>query len=181
MLKHWNKNAYKVLINDQPCSQNQCNTEPLQLNDKLTESCPFTTTPPHIILANCNASFEALTLLVGSSLQKLTPKWPVLSVMLSLYSFTHWATSATQFLLKGQWHYWTLFLLIFYAGYKPITQKLIKQKRHTKHINIKKLHYDSIQWVSRGLTSHSTLYRSSWGRFLQARWPIQQCQSTEGS
>jgi len=34
--------------------------------------------------------------------------------------------------------------------------------------------------VSRGLTSHSTLYRSFWGRFLQARWPNQQRQSTEG-
>jgi len=30
------------------------------------------------------------------------------------------------------------------------------------------------EWVSRGLTSHSTLYRSFWGRFLQARWPNQQ-------
>jgi len=29
-------------------------------------------------------------------------------------------------------------------------------------------------WVSRGLTSHSTLYRSFRGRFLQARWPNQQ-------
>jgi len=36
-------------------------------------------------------------------------------------------------------------------------------------------------WVSRGLTSHSTLYRSLRGRFLQARWPNQQRQSTEGS
>jgi len=36
-------------------------------------------------------------------------------------------------------------------------------------------------WVSRGLTSHSTLYRSFQGRFLQARWPNQQRQSTDGS
>jgi len=35
--------------------------------------------------------------------------------------------------------------------------------------------------VSRGVTSHSTLYRSFRGRFLQARWPNQQRQSTEGS
>jgi len=27
----------------------------------------------------------------------------------------------------------------------------------------------------RGLTSHSTHYRSCRGRFLQARWPTQQC------
>ena len=39
-----------------------------------------------------------------------------------------------------------------------------------------------IQWVSvYGLTSHLTHYRSFWGRFLQARWPNQQCQSTEGN
>jgi len=40
------------------------------------------------------------------------------------------------------------------------------------------------EWVSRGLTSHSThysLYRSFRGRFLQVRWPNQQCKSTEGS
>jgi len=40
------------------------------------------------------------------------------------------------------------------------------------------------EWVSRGLTSHSTLYRSFWGQFLQVSeviWPNQQCQSTEGS
>jgi len=37
------------------------------------------------------------------------------------------------------------------------------------------------EWVSRGLTSHSTLNRSFRGRLLQARWPNQQCQSTEGS
>jgi len=37
------------------------------------------------------------------------------------------------------------------------------------------------EWVSRGLTSHSTLYRSFRGRFLHARWPNQQCKSTEGS
>jgi len=37
------------------------------------------------------------------------------------------------------------------------------------------------RWVSRGLTSHSTLYRSFRGRFLQARWPNQQRQSAEGS
>jgi len=35
--------------------------------------------------------------------------------------------------------------------------------------------------VCRGLTSHSTLCRSFWGQFLQARWPNQQRQSTEGS
>jgi len=34
-------------------------------------------------------------------------------------------------------------------------------------------------WVS--LTSHSTLYRSFRGRFVQARWPNQQRQSTERS
>jgi len=32
------------------------------------------------------------------------------------------------------------------------------------------------EWVSRALTSHSTLYRSFRRRFLQARWPNQQCQ-----
>jgi len=37
------------------------------------------------------------------------------------------------------------------------------------------------EWVSRGLTSHSTLYRSFRWRFLQARWSNQQHQSTEGS
>ena len=37
------------------------------------------------------------------------------------------------------------------------------------------------EWVCRGLTSHSTHYRSFRGRFLQARWPNQQCQSTEGN
>jgi len=36
------------------------------------------------------------------------------------------------------------------------------------------------EWVSRGLTSHSTLYRSFRGRFLQVSWPNQQCKSTEG-
>jgi len=35
--------------------------------------------------------------------------------------------------------------------------------------------------MSRGLTSHSTLYRSFRGRFLQVRWPNQQCKSTERS
>jgi len=35
------------------------------------------------------------------------------------------------------------------------------------------------EWVSRSLTSHSTLYRSFRGRFLQTRWPNQQRQSTE--
>jgi len=34
---------------------------------------------------------------------------------------------------------------------------------------------------SRGSTSHSTLYRSFRGLFLQVRWPNQQRQSTEGS
>jgi len=38
-----------------------------------------------------------------------------------------------------------------------------------------RLHSDTVslqrEWVSRGLTSHSTLYRSFRGRFLQARWP----------
>jgi len=37
------------------------------------------------------------------------------------------------------------------------------------------------KWVSRGLTSHSTLYRSFRGRFLHVRRPNQQRQSTEGS
>jgi len=37
------------------------------------------------------------------------------------------------------------------------------------------------EWVSRGLKYHSTLYRSFRGRFLPARRPNQQCQSTEGS
>jgi len=37
------------------------------------------------------------------------------------------------------------------------------------------------EWVSRGLTSHSTLYRSLRGQFLHTRWPNQQRQSTEGS
>jgi len=41
---------------------------------------------------------------------------------------------------------------------------------------------NSIQgWVSRGLTSNSTLYRSFRGQFLQVRWPNQQHQSTKGS
>jgi len=35
--------------------------------------------------------------------------------------------------------------------------------------------------MSRSLTSHSTLYKSFRGRFLQVRWPNQQRQSTEGS
>jgi len=39
----------------------------------------------------------------------------------------------------------------------------------------------SYEWVSKSLTSHSTLYRSFQGRFAQARWPNHQCQSTEGS
>jgi len=39
----------------------------------------------------------------------------------------------------------------------------------------------TVTWVSRGLTSHSTLYRSFRGQFLQARWPNQQRQSTERS
>ena len=34
---------------------------------------------------------------------------------------------------------------------------------------------------SRGLMSHLTPYRSFRGRFIQARWPNQQCQSTEGN
>jgi len=34
--------------------------------------------------------------------------------------------------------------------------------------------------VSKGLLSHSTLYRSFRGQFLQARWPNQQRQSTKG-
>jgi len=37
------------------------------------------------------------------------------------------------------------------------------------------------EWVSRGLTSHSTHYRSFRGRFLQVRWPNQQRQSTKES
>jgi len=37
------------------------------------------------------------------------------------------------------------------------------------------------KWVWVSLTSHSTLYRSFRGRFLQVRWPSQQRQSTEGS
>jgi len=36
-------------------------------------------------------------------------------------------------------------------------------------------------WVSRSLTSHSTLYKSFRGRFLQVRWPNKQCQITEES
>jgi len=36
-------------------------------------------------------------------------------------------------------------------------------------------------WVSRGSTSHSTLYRSFRWRFLQVRWPNIQRQSTEES
>jgi len=43
------------------------------------------------------------------------------------------------------------------------------------------LRWTSSEWVSRCLTSHSTLYRSFRGRFLQARWPNQQRQTTEGS
>jgi len=35
--------------------------------------------------------------------------------------------------------------------------------------------------VNKGLTSHSTLYRSTQGQFLQVRWPNQQRQSAEGS
>jgi len=37
------------------------------------------------------------------------------------------------------------------------------------------------EWMCRGLMYHSTLYRSFQGRFLQARWPNQQRQVTEGS
>jgi len=42
-------------------------------------------------------------------------------------------------------------------------------------------HFSLSEWLSRGLTSHSTLYRSFRGQFLQVRWPNQQFQSTEGS
>jgi len=41
--------------------------------------------------------------------------------------------------------------------------------------------HHTVKWVCRGLTSHSTLYRSFRGRFLHAGRPNQQCQSTEGS
>jgi len=42
--------------------------------------------------------------------------------------------------------------------------------------------FTSGYWVMRrGLTSHSTLYRSFRGRFLQVIWPSPQRQSTEGS
>jgi len=37
------------------------------------------------------------------------------------------------------------------------------------------------EWLCRGLTSHSTLYRSLQERLLQVRWPNQQHHSTEGS
>jgi len=42
-------------------------------------------------------------------------------------------------------------------------------------------HHTRSEWVSRGLTSHSTLYRSFRWRFLQVTWPNRQRQSTEGS
>jgi len=35
--------------------------------------------------------------------------------------------------------------------------------------------------IKQGLTSHQTHYRLYRGRFLQAIWPNQQCQSTEGN
>jgi len=35
--------------------------------------------------------------------------------------------------------------------------------------------------IEQGLTSHQTHYRSYWGRFLQVKWPNQQCQSIEGN
>jgi len=45
-----------------------------------------------------------------------------------------------------------------------------------------KLHSEWVsEWVSGGLTFHSTLYRSLRSRFFQTRWPDQQRQSTEGS
>jgi len=47
------------------------------------------------------------------------------------------------------------------------------QKPHHRHLPY-------YQWC-RGLTSHSTHYRSFRGRFLQVIWPNQQCQSTEGN
>jgi len=37
------------------------------------------------------------------------------------------------------------------------------------------------KWVREGLTSILTHYRSLWGQLLHARWPNQQCQSTEES
>jgi len=51
----------------------------------------------------------------------------------------------------------------------------------TRPITTASLHIVAGKWESRGLTSHSTLYRSFLGRFLQVRWPNQQSQSTEGS
>ena len=45
-----------------------------------------------------------------------------------------------------------------------------------------KIQTRSVEWVSEcvGFNVPSTHYRSFRGRFLQARWPNQQCQSTEG-
>jgi len=40
--------------------------------------------------------------------------------------------------------------------------------------------HERVVVVEEGLTSHQTYYRSYSGRFLRARWPNQQCQSTEG-
>jgi len=40
---------------------------------------------------------------------------------------------------------------------------------------------ESEQVMSRGLTSHSTLYRSFRGQFLDVRWPNQQRKRTEES
>jgi len=51
----------------------------------------------------------------------------------------------------------------------------------TVPINDQNIYNKPQKWLSRGLTSHSTLYRSVWERFLQVRWPNQQRQSTEGS
>jgi len=47
--------------------------------------------------------------------------------------------------------------------------------------NLPMYHHRKISKKSKCLTSHLTLYRSFLGRFLQARWPNQQRQSTERS
>ena len=39
----------------------------------------------------------------------------------------------------------------------------------------------NVKWCVYGLTSHSTHYGPFRGQFLQARWPNQQCQRTEGN
>jgi len=91
------------------------------------------------------------------------------------------------------WHNSLTFLQLFMILLYPwhIQHWVSVSKRSTSHSTNYRSFRDSFhrpddvtsvsEWVSRGLTSHSTLHRSFRGRFLQARWPNQQRQSTEGN